>query len=165
MSRLSSATLALLVLALVPLAGCAPGDGRAAADASLRVIDVTVDHPSNPQQAAVRLVIDNGSDRPDRLISVATPVAAAARVHRSQVDAQGRATMAAVDGLPVPAASKVRFSPGGLHIMLTGLRRPLELGERFDLVLTFAEAGDRTVSAVVVAPGSQTAPEEVHHAR
>lgn len=45
--------------------------------------------------------------------------------------------------------STVELAPGGLHVMLEGLERPLVEGESFELVLTFREAGEREVNVFV----------------
>lgn len=154
MSRLTR--LALLVAALValPLAGCGSSDAPSKAGGRLRVLGATVEVPPNPKVAAVRLVIDNGTDTDDELVAVSTPAAARASVHRSTVDSEGRATMAPVDVLPIPAGSKVTLAPGGLHVMLEDLTEPLEAGTTIDLRLTFQRSGVRTTSVEVVPTGT-----------
>ena len=143
------AALALLGILALALAGC--GSSASGASGEMQVTGATVAVPPNPSQAAVRLVIDNRTGRDDELVSASAEVAADAQVHRSEIDGEGRATMATVTKLPIPAGEKVAFEPGGLHVMLTGLRRPLQAGQSFDLELTFAEAGRTSVSVEVVA--------------
>ena len=46
------------------------------------------------------------------------------------------------------------LKPGGFHIMLIGLKHPLEEGQRFPLTLIFAKAGEVTVEVTVDAVGS-----------
>ncbi|MDZ4739181.1 MAG: copper chaperone PCu(A)C [Alphaproteobacteria bacterium] len=41
------------------------------------------------------------------------------------------------DGLVIPAGGEAEFRPGGLHLMLTGLQRPLVLHDRVPLTLLF----------------------------
>lgn len=154
MSRLSCVVLAVLALVVVPLAGCGSTGGPAEASGSLRVVDATVDVPPNPEQASLRFVIDNRSGRADELLSVSSRVAGAADVHRSEVDDQGVATMDAVDRLPIPPRSRVTFEPGGLHVMLRQFDQPLEVGQTFEVDLSFAEAGTRTVEVRVVEPAT-----------
>lgn len=148
MPRTHRPILALIAVLAVVLAACG-SDAGAERSGALTVTDATVDVPANPSQAAVRLVIDNQSDVDDELLSVSSPVAGGAAVHRSEVDDEGRATMSEVKGLSVPADEQVRFEPGGLHVMLTELNQPLAAGDTFDLVLTFAEAGEQTVEVAV----------------
>ena len=55
--------------------------------------------------------------------------------------------------LALPAGATVQIKPGGLHIMLLGLKRALAPGESFPLVLVFAAAGTVTVPVSVRAGG------------
>lgn len=151
--------------ALVALGACGSGATArqaGAGEARLLLLDVRIDRPANPDRAAVRLVVHNGTDAADVLIAVESPHAQRAEVHRSSVDAQGRATMGKVTRLPIPARSDVAFEPGGLHVMLTGLADALAVGDTVPITFTFAEAGDRTVQAKVVEPGSADDQEATH---
>jgi copper(I)-binding protein len=47
--------------------------------------------------------------------------------------------------LHVAPGEKVEFAPGGLHVMLMGLKRPLKEGQVFELELLFEVAGRVTV--------------------
>jgi hypothetical protein len=51
----------------------------------------------------------------------------------------------------------VALAPGGLHVMLIGLTRPLAAGERVPLTLRFERAGAVTVEAEVQAAGARGA--------
>ncbi|HEX2577653.1 MAG TPA: copper chaperone PCu(A)C [Aquihabitans sp.] len=154
MTRPIRTAVAALMLAAVAMAGCGDASPAAEAEGTLRVEAATVEVPANPEQAALRFVVDNGTGRADRLEAVATDRAASATVHRSEVDDAGRATMTEVASLALPARSKVTFAPGGLHVMLEGLVAPLEVGDTFEVTVTFAEAGTHTVTAEVIAPGT-----------
>lgn len=61
----------------------------------------------------------------------------------------GEMVMQEVDSIAIPAGETVELKPGGFHIMLIDLAAPLEIGQEFDIVLTFANAGDVTVTVVV----------------
>ena len=50
--------------------------------------------------------------------------------------------MRRVDAIAVPGHAEVVLKPGGLHIMLIGLTRSLEVGEKVTLELEFAD-GER----------------------
>lgn len=52
-------------------------------------------------------------------------------------------------GLRVPAGGRVELRPGGVHVMLMGLRRALQTGDRFPISLRFERAGIITVSVEV----------------
>ena len=86
--------------------------------------------------------------RGDRLVAAASEVAGRAEIH-THIEDNGVVRMRKVAGVDVPAGGTVEFRPGGYHVMLMGLRNPLEKGDRFDLDLHFEKAGKRTVRVVV----------------
>jgi copper(I)-binding protein len=61
----------------------------------------------------------------------------------------GEMVMQEVESIAIPAGETVELKPGGYHIMLIDLAAPLETGQEFDIVLTFANAGEVTVAVVV----------------
>ena len=61
----------------------------------------------------------------------------------------GAMTMQPVDSIELPAGEEVSLEPGGYHIMLLDLVAPLEVGDTFEITLTFENAGEVTVTAEV----------------
>jgi periplasmic copper chaperone A len=96
-----------------------------------------------------------GGSEPDRLVGVSTPVAATAEVHESFTD-NGVMKMRAVTALPIPAGKSVTFSPGGYHVMLTGLKKPLVAGESFPLTFRFEHKPPVTVDVPIRPIGRDT---------
>jgi len=90
---------------------------------------------------------------PDVLTGVATPVATSAGLHET-IDDHGVMKMRPVARLAVTSDKPITLTPGGYHIMLTGLKQPLIAGTSFPLTLTFAKAGRVTVTAMVQAMGA-----------
>lgn len=151
-TRRTGRRLCVALLAAVVFAGCS-SSSDSSADGELVVADATIDWPANPDLAAVRLTIRNGTDTDDVLVGARSSVAEAS-VHRSTTDAEGRSTMKEVERLDVPAGETVRFQPGGLHVMLQEPSPPLEVGDTVTVTLTFEQAGDRSVEAEVIEPGT-----------
>ena len=89
----------------------------------------------------------------DRLVAAATPVAQKAELHTVEMSGMVM-KMRPVAGIDLPAGRLVSLKPGGSHIMLTGLARPLRAGETFPLTLTFEKAGARTVTVAVEKVGA-----------
>ena len=58
-------------------------------------------------------------------------------------------SMQEMDALELPAGTLVQLVPGGYHIMLIDLAKPLVVGETFDLTLDFDQAPDLTVTIEV----------------
>jgi copper(I)-binding protein len=107
--------------------------------------DVIVKEPfarasPTPQASTGAVYLKISSPEADRLIGLFTPVAAMAHIHESK-DENGVMKMEMRDSLEIPAGGEVVMAPGGLHIMLMGLKAPLKKGETIPLELTFEKAG------------------------
>lgn len=90
--------------------------------------------------AALVMVFDDVT-RADRLVGVETPVASGAELsHAGEGDAFD---------LPIAAGRTLELSESGLHVRLTGLRRPLLVGRTHPLTLRFAEGGSIVASLSV----------------
>lgn len=110
--------------------------------------------PGAAQTAAAYVTIVSTTG--DRLTAVSTPVAQKADLHSMTMDGSVM-KMRQVDAIDLPAGRAVTLKPGGYHIMLSGLAKPLKDGETFPLTLTFDKAGTRDVIVAVQKAGA-TAP-------
>lgn len=84
----------------------------------------------------------------DRLVAVSTPAAKLAGLHKTEL-VDGVMKMEHVDGMDIPAHGRLVMKPGGFHIMLMGLTKPLKEGDEIELTLTFEKAGEVKVMAKV----------------
>ncbi len=108
--------------------------------------------PPDTAPGVMYLSIVNRGSQNDRLVAVRTDVCDVAEIHETTHEA-GSARMAPVGGgVPIPAGETTRFAPGGLHVMLIGLRRDLLAGERFRAELVFESGGEITVESEVRSP-------------
>jgi hypothetical protein len=107
--------------------------------------------PPGAPMGVVYFRLHNGSGKSDRLLKLRTSVAASASVHRTEI-VEGMARMREVSVLHVAPGERVEFAPGGLHVMLMGLRAPLKDKQVFELELLFEAAGPRKVRVVVRKP-------------
>ena len=107
--------------------------------------------PGGAQTAAAYVTLVSPAG--DRLTGVSTPAAQKAELHSMTMDG-GVMKMRQVDAIDLPAGQAVTLKPGGYHIMLTGLAKPLQEGQSFPLTLTFAKAGPREISVTVQKAGS-----------
>ncbi len=124
-ARLAACLVALL--SVLPALGSAPAQALTAQDAWVRAtpgVDV----------AAVYMTLHNGGTQPLVVTGVRSAAAADAMIHESSV-VNGQSTMRTRDALTIGAGQTLRFAPGGLHIMLHGLKRPLAAGEEVRLLL------------------------------
>jgi copper(I)-binding protein len=87
----------------------------------------------------------------DKLVSASVPmtVAMEAQLHRSMMGESGMMSMKQVKSIPVPANGKVLLKPGGYHVMLMKLQKPLVAGNTFRLTLRFEKAGKQVVTVTV----------------
>ena len=110
--------------------------------------------PGKARSGVIYLTISNQGDAPDKLVSITTPVATRAEIHRSQMK-DGMITMQPFRELTLRPGSSVLLRPGGLHVMLMGLKAPLKRGGTFDMTLTFKNAGPLTVKVRVEKIGAR----------
>ena len=109
---------------------------------------------STPPVAKVGVVyftLKNDTGKSDRLLKLSTSVAEKVEVHRTEV-LDGIARMREVAVLHVDAGQTLEFKPGGMHVMLMGLRKPLVAGTAYELDLLFEVAGARKVKVLVRDP-------------
>lgn len=117
--------------------------------------DLSIAHPWARQTAAGQstgggfMTISNGGAAADRLLGASSPAAARVEIHAMSMDGGVMRMRPVTGGLPVPAGGALALKPGGYHLMLTGLKGPLELGRLVPLTLHFERAGTVTVELKV----------------
>lgn len=133
-----------------------------------RVAQLVIDHPyatpslaGTPNGAAYLRGIRNRGTTSDRLVGATTTVAERVELH--QMTSEGNIMrMREVPAIELPAGQEVQIRHGQrFHLMLINLRKPLVVGERFDLTLKFEKAGELPVKVWVQQP--RTAGGESHH--
>lgn len=108
--------------------------------------------------AAAYLTAQNNGRETVRLVGVETPVAGRAEIHRIIRDGDLLRMQPAGD-VDIPPGESVTLAPGGLHVMLMKLRRPLVSGSEFSLLLRFSNGERVELTVPVMGPGSR-GPEE-----
>lgn len=116
-----------------------------------------------PGQSVAAAYMTIESALPARIVSASSDSAASVQIHEMSMR-DGIMRMRRVKGLDLPAGREVRLAPGGIHLMLAGLKKGLRAGETVDLSLTVAETGGAArvlrLSVPVVDGLSETA---THH--
>jgi copper(I)-binding protein len=105
--------------------------------------------PPQAPAAAVYFTLKNTGQKADTLLGVSTPRAGEAMLHQSMQNGNTMTMREADHGVALPPGAAVRFKPGGLHVMLMALKKPLASVERFPLTLHFANAGKITIQVDV----------------
>lgn len=106
------------------------------------------------------LTLTNGGSASDKLVGAASPRAERVEIHTHGVTG-GVMRMRRVAAVALTPGATAVFEPGALHLMLFGLTRPLQQGERFALTLTFEHQGEVTVE-VPVGPAGARGPQHGH---
>jgi copper(I)-binding protein len=151
MARLLSIVLTALLLSLTAFPALAQ---------QFKGGDITIDKVwsrATPKGAAVGvgyLVIHNHGATPDRLTGGAADFAAGVSVHEMTKDNGVMRMRELTAGLEIPANGEIVLSPGGYHIMFTGLKQPLEKGQSIKASLTFEHAGAIAVDFAVGSVGA-----------
>ncbi|WP_119167178.1 copper chaperone PCu(A)C [Algihabitans albus] len=120
---------------------------------------IHIDHPwarasvGMAKAGAAYMLLTNEGSEPDRLIKASAEVAEAVELHTHLME-EGVMRMRQVEAIEVEPGTPSALEPGGLHVMLIGLKQPLVAGESFPMTLTFEQAGEVTVEVSVEAMGS-----------
>lgn len=137
-----------------------------------RLGDLEIRHPwarpTRPGQphAGGYLEVRNLGRTEDRLVGVKVPAQVAARgeLHTMRME-DNVMRMRQVENMRIPAGGRIALQPGGDHLMLIDVRRPLAAGEKVQAVLVFERAGEITVDLNVEErkPAAAEARHDHHH--
>ncbi len=138
----------------IALAGCSAEPDAPAIEVSDAWARATA--PGQSSGAIYATIVNRGAA--DTLTGVASDDGMA-MLHASETQG-GVSRMRMVEAMPINAGSEstaqtVALAPGGTHVMLSGLSKPLIAGEKLGLTLRFAKSGEREVDVSVVAPGAR----------
>ena len=137
-------------MAILFLNACSAPKGIAVRDAWMRPT-------AAGENGAVYFVLENDSTDQDELIKASSDLANAVEIHESSMAAGTDVMrMNQVSSVALDASSEVTFEPGGLHVMLVGLKKELKVGDVIELTLHFQKHADIPVSVSV----AEFAPDE-----
>ena len=128
--------------------------------------DIKISHPWARASLAAKvrngvsyMTLHNSGTGNDRLIGVSTHIADRAKLHTH--DMKGDVMkMRPIDAIMIPKGGMVELKPGGLHIMLFGLRTPLKKELSFPMRLKFESAGEVDIEVFIEAGTSSGGPED-----
>lgn len=109
--------------------------------------------PGVPNTSAY-FIIENNSSNDEFLVSANANVANRTEIH-NHVHQNGMMKMQQQTEVRIPAGQSVKFAPGGLHIMLFGLKQPLKAGQDLALSLRTKSGEQIKFSAKVEQPTAQ----------
>ena len=112
---------------------------------------------SMPSSAAY-LSIRNHGAMDDQLLAVESSLARKTELHTMEVT-NGVMKMRQIDGgIAIPAGKTIQLAPGGLHVMLIGLKAPLNADENYQVTLVFEKAGKVELTGLAKRPADLKMP-------
>lgn len=102
----------------------------------------TRESAKDTRKASIGLKIENTSRKADRLLKAESAAA-------EHVDLQTDAGVALEEGIVIPGEQSVVLKPGGLHIELTGLKKPLVPYDTLPVTLILQNAGRIKIDVLV----------------
>ncbi len=159
MTARALATAALAgALALTSLTACGTGSTPSAStsdttsrgpSATVTVTDPWVVVPPTPDTTAAFATLRNTSGQEVRLVGVDTDLAAMVQVHETVTEGNVAHMQEVAGGLAIPARGTVQLKPGGYHVMLMQLTRPVKEGDQVQLTFRFSDGTTVPVTAPV----------------
>lgn len=107
--------------------------------------------------------ITNKGTAPDRLIGGSSPAAARVEIHIMSMEGGVMRMRPLAAGLEIKPGATVELKPGGVHVMMMGLKKPFRKGERVKATLEFEKAGKIEVEFTVEGMGGPMTPEHKTH--
>ncbi|MBE7439980.1 MAG: copper chaperone PCu(A)C [Spirochaetales bacterium] len=104
--------------------------------------------PASSPATAAFMVMRNESDKDVRLIHARSALARNVELHTMNM-VSGKMAMRPVKDILIAARGSVQLKPGGLHIMLIGLKKPLKAGDVHEIWLEFDSGQTQTIKATV----------------
>ena len=92
-----------------------------------------------------------------RLVGASSPVAGVVEIHEMVMEGSVM-RMRAIPGLDLPPGRSVELKPGGYHVMLLDLKRPLKAGERVPVELRIETKEKRLVTQPIEVEVAARAP-------
>lgn len=114
--------------------------------ASAQAVDVKIENAwvraTVPGQRVAGAFMDITATRNMKLLTGSTPAAETVELHFMRMDGD-RMEMRELKSIKLPRGKTVSLAPGGLHVMLTGLKAPINAGDSVPLRLTVSDAAGK----------------------
>ena len=85
------------------------------------------------------------------MVKVEADIAGTVQIHSMSME-NNVMKMRMLEELPLPAGKAEKLAPGGFHLMLFDLKKPLTAGESVKLTLTFRDNAGKVTQQVVTLP-------------
>lgn len=125
------------------LSACEPNEGVAINDAWARA-----NAPGQKVGAAYMTLL---SAQDSTMIKAETDIAGSVEIHSMTME-NGVMKMRMLEELPLKAGKAEKLAPGGFHLMLFDLKKPLTAGENVNFTLSFKDAAGNITQQQVALP-------------
>lgn len=162
----NSAALLPLAAALGLASATAAAAQQTTGDGDLEVSGAWMrEMPQRGGAAEVYLTLTNRGLRTVELVGARSDMASIETLHETDARSGNTKRMSAVSALRIAPGDSLTLGPGGMHIMLIDLEKPLPAGRALPLRLQFYDGDEISLSVPVLAarapvPGEQPASQE-----
>lgn len=118
--------------------------------------------PTVPGQSVAGAYLDITAKQSARLVAASSPISANVQIHWMKMDGEVM-RMREVSAIDLPKNTTVSLKPGGYHLMLMQLKKPIQTGETVPLTLVIETQRKRQIVKVNVLAQPQTT-EDSHDA-
>ena len=125
------------------------------AASTLMAADISLDHvrardtKPGTNNSAIFMNIKNASNADVKLVDVHSSVCKSTEIHTHKME-NGMMAMVQVEDAVIPKNGETKLAPGGLHVMLMDLNRPIKDGDKVDLELKFSNGESITLDTIGV---------------
>ena len=126
----------------------------AMATSSMVMAEVTVKDayaravPPGQMNSASFMMLNNDDEKSVSLVSGSSSVAKVVELH-NHINENGVMKMRQIEKIDIPANGMAHLQPGGLHVMLIGLKKDLMEGDNIDLNLEFSDGSSQELTIPV----------------
>ena len=112
---------------------------------------------SMPSSAGYLSITNHGA-MDDRLLAAESSLSRKTELHTMEVT-NGVMKMRQIDGgIAIPAGKTIQLAPGGFHVMLIGLKAPLNANKNYQVTLVFEKAGKIKLTGLAKRPADLKMP-------
>ena len=115
--------------------------------------------PPGRETTALYMTILNNSDQEDVFVGATTPIAEKVEIHDSTKK------NAILSSVTLKRSESLALKPGGIHLLLSGLKHQLLPREKFPITLVFTKSERVTTQVLVVTPDTTKLPTEDENGR
>lgn len=103
-----------------------------------------------PTAGAFMTLTNPALKEPLVIVGASSPVATKVTLHKTEkMSGMDMTRMRPVASISIPPKGSVQLQPGGLHMMLEGIKTPLKEGQKVKIVLKFDDGDTQTLELTV----------------